>query len=952
MKKIVFTLALFLMSLGAAMAQTWDFKEGVGTVDLENLAADVTGTSPLWTVEDTDDNFRYKSKGNLTSAALTANGKELYFTKGLLFTTTKDDAVRVDVKKNRLALNAVSTVTVKGVKQGFIVKVSCQTSKAATARALTATNVTPATDDDFNTAGSKELKTYTGTVTAEGDITFSNSGGLYVYSISITDPSDVNPDDPDAFHNVSATKLKNQMVLTVDGEPKYYNTSDVKATVNNTSGLFTVSSKTNDWSDLYPANVTNVSFVKAQIDKEDGTIDNSDNAKISLKAAQSWFESAFVEWLPYEGATSYNVYVKGGQYSDFTKIDEQLVRDYGTYCRADAMGLKADTYELKVVPVVNDAEVTDAANTAADLKVRAHDRTGFAFNTSKTPGAYNADGTLKANAQIIYITDANKDNVTCAVNVNGANKDMTEYKGLQGILTGLKKGNETRPFVFRIIGNVGIPSTADKGDILIDMNRKDACAGITIEGVGNDAVANGWGIRLKGARYAEVANIGFMNCSSNEGDNIGLQQDNEHIWVHNCDMFYGNAGSDADQAKGDGALDCKKSNYVTLSYNHFWDNGKCNLLGLSEKQYDLYITYHHNWYDHSDSRHPRIRFYSAHVYNNYYDGNAKYGVGSTLGSSVFVENNYFRNTNKPMMISQQGTDIASDPKGTFSGEAGGIIKAYGNVFVDMTKLRFVPYSENNTEFDAYVASTRDEQVPETVTSKLGGNKYNNFDTSSSIMYAYTPDQAEDVPAVVAGQFGAGRMQHGDFQWSFNNSVDDASYDINADLKKAVSNYKGSLVKVFGEVNGAVDGGSGDTGDGGSGDSGSGDTGDGGSGDGGTVTPIEGTVLVTFTGSKPSSDIVSVSGSYSTKKGTATIDGTAYTTCVKMESKTSISLTLDKNVTATFYFADGETASMVLDGNKITATGSTYTTTLESGSHTIAKDKSVNLFGIKLVPVTE
>ena len=957
MKKIVFTLALFLMSLGAAMAQTWDFEDGVGTVDLANLAADVTGTSPLWTVENTDDNFRYKSKGNLTTAALTANGEALYYTKGILFTTTADDAVRVDVKNNRLALNKVSTVTIKDVKQGYVVKVSCKSSSSSAARALTATNVTPATEADFNEAGSKDLKTYTGTVTADGDICFNNNGGLYVYSISVTDPSDVNPDDPDAFHNVSPTKLKNQMVLIVGGEEKYYNTSDVKATINNASGVFTVSSKSNDWSDLYPANVTNVSFVKAQVDKEDGTIDNSDATKVTLKAAQSWLQSAFVEWLPYEDATTYNVYVKGGQYSDFTKIDEQLVRDYGTYCRADAMGLRAGSYQLKVVPVVNGEEKTEAANVAEDLTVRAHDRSGYAFNTSKTPGAYNADGTLKSNAQIIYITDANKDNVPCKVNVNGANKDMTECTGLQGILTGLKKGNETRPFVFRILGNVGIPSTGDKGDIVIDMNGKDACAGITIEGVGNDAVANGWGIRLKGARYAEVSNIGFMNCSSNEGDNVGLQQDNEHIWVHNCDMFYGNAGSDADQAKGDGALDCKKSNYVTFSYNHFWDNGKCNLLGLSEGSADKYfITYHHNWYDHSDSRHPRVRYYTAHVYNNYYDGNAKYGVGSTLGSSVFVENNYFRNTNKPMMISQQGTDIASDPDGTFSGEAGGIIKAYGNAFVDMKSLRFVPYSsENSVEFDAYVASSRDEKVPETVTSKKGGNKYNNFDTASD-MYTYALDQAEDVPAVVAGQFGAGRVQHGDFQWSFNNSVDDASYDINADLKKAVTNYKSSLVKVFGNVDGAVDGGSGSgdsgSGDSGSGDSGSGDTGSGDSGSGTETPSVEGTVLVTFTGKTPSSSIVTVSGSYSTSKGTATIDGTAYTTCVKMETNTSISLTLDKEVNATFYFADTETASMVLDGNKITATGSTYTTTLESGSHTIAKDKSVNLFGIKLVPVTE
>lgn len=46
---------------------------------------------------------------------------------------------------------------------------------------------------------------------------------------------------------------------------------------------------------------------------------------------------------------------------------------------------------------------------------------------------------------------------------------------------------------------------------------------------------------------------------------------------------------------------------------------------------------------------------------------------------MFVESNYYRNTNKPMMISMQGTDIAADPKGkgTFSGENGGMIKAYG-----------------------------------------------------------------------------------------------------------------------------------------------------------------------------------------------------------------------------------------------------------------------------------
>ena len=129
---------------------------------------------------------------------------------------------------------------------------------------------------------------------------------------------------------------------------------------------------------------------------------------------------------------------------------------------------------------------------------------------------------------------------------------------MQEILNGYKKGYESRPLLIRIIGQITDPAVTDKGDIVIDMGNKTTCPGITIEGVGNDATIDGWGIRIKGASSVEISNIGIINCDSSEGDNIGLQQDNSYIWVHNCDFFYGHAGSDGDQAKGDGALDCKK----------------------------------------------------------------------------------------------------------------------------------------------------------------------------------------------------------------------------------------------------------------------------------------------------------------------------------------------------------------------------------------------------------
>ena len=359
----------------------------------------------------------------------------------------------------------------------------------------------------------------------------------------------------------------------------------------------------------------------------------------------------------------------------------------------------------------------------------------------------------------------------------------SDIVGLQNILTLLKKGYETKPICLRFIGNITDPSVLDKGDLLVDGNNKFT-AGITLEGIGNDATFNGFGLRIKSISNVEVRNIGFMNCDSSEGDNISLQQDNHHIWVHNCDIFYGQAGSDADQSKGDGALDVKKSTYVTLSYNHYYDTGKSNLQGMKDETEENYISYHHNWYDHSDSRHPRVRTCTVHVYNNYYSGISKYAIGATMGSSIFVENNYFENCKNVMLSSRQGTDALGE--GTFSGENGGMIKAFGNVMLGCNSS--IPYSKNNSSFDYYDASTKDEVVPSSIKTLVGGTKYNNFDTSSS-MYNYTLLSAEDAKTNVIAY--AGRLQGGDFKWTFTDS-DNLSYDVNNALKAALLAYESKL----------------------------------------------------------------------------------------------------------------------------------------------------------------
>ena len=540
-------------------------------------------------------------------------------------------------------------------------------------------------------------------------------------------------------------------------------------------------------------------------------------SQVTITETGGWMESAFVKWTPVAGADSYNVYYTGGGQTD-KKIDTQLIRSYGTYFRADIPGLAAGAYTITVKPVT--ASIEGSGNTTGSINVLAHDRTGFAFEGGRVPGGYKADGTPKDGAVILYISQNTKN--TISFNITTSSKGaVTNYVGLQNILYGIKKGYETRPFIIRLIGNITDMTVMEGGDVTIE-NANNPNSYLTLEGVGDDAVANGWGVRLKSASNIEISNLGLMNCNSTAGDNIGMQQDNDHIWVHNNDIYYGNAGSDADQIKGDGALDNKNSTYCTFSYNHFWDSGKASLLGLSEgTTLGLYVTYHHNWFDHSDSRHPRVRYYSAHIYNNYFDGNAKYGSGSTNGSSLFIEGNYYRNTKNPMMTSMQGTDVFDATKGandyktypTFSKEAGGTIKAFNNYFdtdIATNKMRFVAYGDPNplyniegiisstVDFDAYVVTNRGDQVPSTVKSFQGANTYNNFDTDPAL---YIKNLVIDEPAVAKTKVMqyAGRVSGGDLKWVFDNAVDDKSYTVITGLKAALTDYASTMVSIQGET---------------------------------------------------------------------------------------------------------------------------------------------------------
>ena len=741
-------------------------------------------------------------------------------------------------------------------------------------------------------------------------------------------------------HAVARNSKVNQMyVITKSGDVKYYNTADLTS-VKFEGDKAIIAPKSGSENDEYDASVQEISFAKKVEQGASGDFNNPAGV-IQITEAKGWQESAYLKWAPFEGASSYNVYV------DDKKIDAQLVRQYKSYYRADVLGLKEGTYSVKVVPVNADGAEIAGANTASNLVVKSYNREGFAHFKYDGVGAYNNDGTLKAGAKVLYITARSAKTVSTTVNTG----KLETITGLQSIIDAYSKGKDKTPIAFRFIGKISLSDLDHISSSAEGLQIKGAKMNMTFEGVGDDATVYGFGFLLREAVSVEFRNFAIMRCLD---DAMSLDTKNSHVWIHNMDLFYGKKGSAADQAKGDGTVDIKgDSKYVTVAYNRFWDNGKASMCGMTSESGENWITYHHNWFDHSDSRMARIRTMSVHMYNNYYQHNDVYGIGATKGSSVFMESNYFDAVKRPIMSSKQGTDAMGD--GTFSGEDGGLIKAYGNVFANKPdNFSYITYANNNTSFDAYEVSAPSEQVPSSVKTLVGGTSYNNFDTNSSLMYAYAADKAEDVPAIVEGFYGAGRLNHGDIDFVIPDEtvVTNGHQQPWPALASLLDSYTSGVVKVFGESNAAGEGGS----------TGGGETGGstGGTEGGSTVTPIEGTVLVTFTDSKPSSSLVTVSGNYSTNKGTATIDGTSYSTCVKMESATNISVTVDKKVTMTLYFSSADTKTNAkIDGKKpaevnavIDSTAKTMTVTLDAGSHTITKQDTCNLFGIKLVPVKE
>ena len=164
----------------------------------------------------------------------------------------------------------------------------------------------------------------------------------------------------------------------------------------------------------------------------------------------------------------------------------------------------------------------------------------------------------------------------------------------------------------------------------------------TIIGVGNTGHIDGGGLDFYKSYNVIVRNLLLTNA---EDDAINVGQQSHHIWI------------DHNTIRGavDGSIDIVRgSDFVTVSWNHFDHTDKSMLISHSDGAAGtdvghLRVSIHHNWFDNSRQRHPRVRFGEpVHIYNNYFLSNELYGAASTENAGLVLEGNYFENVPHPL----------------------------------------------------------------------------------------------------------------------------------------------------------------------------------------------------------------------------------------------------------------------------------------------------------------
>jgi pectate lyase len=270
-----------------------------------------------------------------------------------------------------------------------------------------------------------------------------------------------------------------------------------------------------------------------------------------------------------------------------------------------------------------------------------------------------------------------------------------------------RDGSIASPLVLLISG------TITGYDDMIDMKRT---ANISLIGVSDSASFLGFGIKIVQSNNIIVRNITFADCKVEEKDGLTVDE-SSNIWIDHC-TFTDSPSVDPGGNDHDGLLDVKRGSHnVTISFNYFTNHRKTALLGHSVNETgdtSITVTYYANWFDGTNSRHPRVRYGRVHLLNNLYTNLTGYGVGVTCDAQVLLEGNYFEGTSSPVLISQVN-DFS-----TLSGDPQGFLRAVANYTVGSGEITENLSGYNFDPADYYSYTALDSHLVKNMVSASAG----------------------------------------------------------------------------------------------------------------------------------------------------------------------------------------------------------------------------------------
>lgn len=312
----------------------------------------------------------------------------------------------------------------------------------------------------------------------------------------------------------------------------------------------------------------------------------------------------------------------------------------------------------------------------------------------------------------------------------GAGGEVIVVKNYKEFFEAVHYSNDT-PRIVLVDGNITYTLSYYLEDPKY-LNTINIGSNLTILGLGNGATIDGISLRIGRSgdpeRNVIIRNIIFDNAPD---DNISIWWGSSNIWIDHC-TFKSAADSNVDITR--------QANYVTLSYNRFENVGAkgVSIIGgadnLPEDADYLRVTYHHNWFNGTAGRNPRMRFGIVHIFNNYYT-DVQLGPNATCVVRCLFEYNYLERVQSPTQISTPEGFIVLSKDDPENGDT--------NYYVDCgTPVRNLPALEKLTDGQYYDFRDR-------------ANEW--LIISNWIPYTYAVEDPQNVPSVVQEKAGAGKI---------------------------------------------------------------------------------------------------------------------------------------------------------------------------------------------------